>query len=267
VTSWFTRETRGFALGIRQTAVPIGGLVAALVLPVIADRSGVRAALLALAGFSLVAACLAAGWLIEGPLRGKQQDETEVLRHPVRDRRIWRLALGSAALVSTQTAITGFVVIFLESQRDLTATDAGLVLAAITVVGAVGRLVSGRRSDRRGGSRVAMIRAIATATAIAVAAAAVLEGANGWLLVPALVAGGGLSMCWNGLAVTAAVETAGPGRSGAALGVQQTLLGAAGVVTPLAFAPFVASTSWRAGFLVAAAFPLLAVVVLRPLRA
>jgi hypothetical protein len=38
-------------------------------------------------------------------------------------------------------------------------------------------------------------------------------------------------------------------------------------VTPLAFAPFVASTSWRAGFLVAAILPLVAVVVLRPLRA
>jgi sugar phosphate permease len=262
VTSWFTRDTRGFALGIRQTAVPIGGLVAAL-----GDSSGSRAALLVLAGFSLVAACLAAAWLVEGPVQEEEPGTVELLRHPVRDRRIWRLSLGSAALISTQVAVTGFVVIFLESQHDLSATEAGLVLAAINVVGAAGRLVSGVRSDRRGGSRVALIRAIAAATAIAVAAAAVLAGATVWLLVPALVAGGGLSMCWNGLAVTAAVETAGPRRSGAALGVQQTLLGVAVAVTPLVFAPFVASTSWRAGFLVAAAFPLLAVVVLRPLRA
>jgi sugar phosphate permease len=267
VTSWFTRDTRGFALGIRQTAVPIGGLVAALGLPPIADSSGSRAALLVLAGFSLVAACLAAAWLVEGPVQEEEPGTVELLRHPVRDRRIWRLSLGSAALISTQVAVTGFVVIFLESQHDLSATEAGLVLAAINVVGAAGRLVSGVRSDRRGGSRVALIRAIAAATAIAVAAAAVLAGATVWLLVPALVAGGGLSMCWNGLAVTAAVETAGPRRSGAALGVQQTLLGVAVAVTPLVFAPFVASTSWRAGFLVAAAFPLLAVVVLRPLRA
>ena len=34
-----------------------------------------------------------------------------------------------------------------------------------------------------------------------------------------------------------------------------------------AFAPLVESTSWRAGFLVAAALPVVAVVVLRPLRA
>jgi hypothetical protein len=79
------------------------------------------------------------------------------------------------------------------------------------------------------------------------------------------VLGGGLSMSWNALSVTATVETAGPSRSGAALGLQQTMLGAGIVVTPLVFAPFVAATSWRAGFALAAVFPLAALAVLRRL--
>ena len=141
------------------------------------------------------------------------------------------------------------------------------MLAAMNVVGAAGRLGSGVRSDRLGGGRVPLIRLIAAATAIAVATVAALTGATAWLLVAALVAGGGLSMCWNGLSVAATVETAGPARSGAALGLQQTLLGVAVALTPFVFAPFVASTSWRAGFFVAAACPLVAIVVLRPLRA
>jgi len=267
VTSWFRREQRGFALGIRQTSVPIGGLVATLAIPLILDQSGSRAALLMLAGFSLASGLLAAVWLVEGPVRQDEESTANVLHHPLRDRRIWRLSVGSALLISTQVAITGFVVIFLESQHDLSATQAGLVLAAINVVGATGRLLSGRQSDRRGGNRVAMIREIAIATTVTVAAAAVLAGATVWLLVPALIAGGGLSMCWNGLAVAATVETAGPRRSGAALGLQQTVLGVGVALTPLAFAPFVESTSWRAGFFAAAVFPLVAVVVLRPLRA
>jgi sugar phosphate permease len=267
VTSWFAREQRGFALGIRQTSVPLGGFAAALGLPLISDRWGLRVALLVLAVVSLIAAGLAAVWLVEGPVRGGEEDAAQALRHPLRDSRIWRLSVGSSALICTQVAITGFVVIFLESQRDFSATEAGLVLAAINVWGAAGRLVSGRRSDRRGGNRVGLIRAIAATTTLAVAAAAVLAGATAWLLVPALIVGGGLSMSWNGLAVTAAVETAGPRRSGAALGVQQALLSVAVAVTPFVFAPLVESTSWRAGFLVAAALPLLAVVVLRPLRA
>jgi sugar phosphate permease len=267
VTSWFPRGKRGFALGIRQTSVPIGGVAAALGIPLIADAGGSRAALLVLAVFSLIAACLAAAWLVEGPVRSDEEHQTDAFRHPVRDGRIWRLSLGSSSLIATQVAITGFVVIFLESQRDFTAAEAGLVLAAINVIGVAGRLVSGRQSDRSGGHRIALIRAIAVATALAVCAVAALVGATVWLLVPALVVGGGLSMSWNGLAVAAAVETAGPRRSGAALGVQQTLIGAAVAVTPLVFAPVVQSTSWRVGFLVAAACPLVAIVVLRPLRA
>jgi sugar phosphate permease len=267
VTSWFTRRTRGFALGIRQTSVPLGGFAAALGIPAISDQWGARAALLVLAGFSLVAAGLCAGWLVEGPVGAEEENPASLLRHPLRDRRIWRLSAGSSTLICTQVAVTGFVVVFLESQREFTPIEAGFVLAGINVVGAAGRIFSGRRSDRVGGGRVPLIRLIAVATTVAVAGAAALTGAAAWLLVPALVVGGGLSMCWNGLSVAAVVETAGSRRSGAALGLQQTLLGVAVALTPLAFAPFVESTSWRAGFFAAALFPLLAVVVLRPLRA
>ena len=134
----------------------------------------------------------------------------------------------------------------------------------INVLGAVGRLAGGRLSDRIG-SRVGLIRAMAVATAAVLGAGAVLAGGTAWLLVPALVVGGGLSMSWNALSVTATVESAGPRRSGAALGLQQTFLGVAVAATPLVFAPFVSATSWRAGLAVAAAVPLVAVAVLRPL--
>ena len=53
VTSWFRREERGLALGIRQTSVPIGGFAAALAVPPIADHWGARAALIVLAAYSL----------------------------------------------------------------------------------------------------------------------------------------------------------------------------------------------------------------------
>ena len=94
---------------------------------------------------------------------------------------------------------------------------------------------------------------------------AALVSESGVLLVPALVLGGGLAMSWNGLAVATAIELAAPRRTGAALGIQQTLLGVSSVATPVAFAPFVAATSWRAGFGLAALFPLLGLWVLRRL--
>jgi sugar phosphate permease len=264
VTSWFPRAERGFALGIRQTSVPIGGFAAALGVPAIADHWGSRGALLALAGFSLAAAATAAALFLEGPIRSDAEDAAELVRHPLRDRRIWRLSLGSSLLIFTQVSLTGFVVLYLESQRGFSHTGAGAVLAGMNVVGAAGRLLAGRLSDRVG-TRVGLIRRISLSTAVAVAGVAGLLSAGSWLVTAALVLGGGLSMSWNGLSVTATVEAAGPRRSGAALGLQQTMLGAAVAVTPLVFAPLVAATSWRAGFAAAAAFPLASVSVLRRL--
>jgi MFS family permease len=266
VTSWFPREQRGFALGIRQTSVPIGGFAAALGIPPIADHSGSRAALIALAGASFVAAILAVTFMIAGPIRSEVEDPAEALRHPLRDRRVWRLSFGSSLLLCTQVAVLGFVVLFLESVRGYSHAEAGAVLAAINVVGAAGRLAGGRLSDRLG-TRLGLIRWIVLGTALALGAAAALVSGSGVLLIPALVLGGGLSMSWNGLAVAAAVELAGPRRRGAALGVQQTLLAVSSIATPVVFAPFVAATSWRAGFVLAALFPLLGVWVLRRLEA
>jgi MFS family permease len=266
VTSWFPRSERGFALGIRQTSVPIGGFAAALALPAIAAEWGSRGALLTIAGLSFVAALVAAAFLVEGPVHTDvAEEEADALRHPLRDSRIWRLSTGSGLLVSTQVAVTGFVVLFLESQRGFGHGQAGAVLAGMNVLAAAGRLWGGWLSDRSG-RRVGLIRRIAVATAAVTALVAALVGASAWLLVPAFVVAGGLSMSWNGLSVTAAVETAGPRRSGAALGLQQTALGVAVVVAPLLFAPLVAATSWRAGFAVAAVLPLLALLALRPLE-
>jgi sugar phosphate permease len=264
VTSWFARSERGFALGVRQTAVPLGGFAAALALPAIDDAWGLRTAMLVIAGAVLVAAIVAATLMVEGPIR-TVDDETDALRHPVRDRRIWRIASGSSLLIVTQIVLTGFVVLFLESQRGFSHGAAGAVLAGMNVVAITGRLVAGRLSDRRD-SRIGLILRIAVATAVSVGISAALVGGPNWLLCVALVVGGGLSMSWNGLAVAATVETVGPGRSGAALGVQQTMLQAAAVLVPLSFAPFISATSWGAGFAVAALFPLAGAYVLQHAR-
>jgi MFS family permease len=263
VTSWFAKGERGFALGVRQTAVPLGGFAAAFALPAVVDHWGLRASLLSLGGVLLVAAVVAALLMVEGPIR-EVEDEADLLRQPLRDRRIWRISSASSLLIVTQMTVTGFVVLFLESQRGFSHLQAGAVLGGINVVGAAGRLGGGRLSDRLG-SRIGLIRRISAATALGVGAAALLVGGPDWLLVTALVLGGGLSMSWNGLAVAATVESVGPGRAGAALGLQQTMLQAAVVVAPLVFAPFVAATSWGAGFGVAALFPLAGAHVLQRL--
>jgi sugar phosphate permease len=262
VMGWFAPAERGFALGIRQTAVPLGGAAAALVLPPAAAAGGVRAGLLVLAG-----GCLAAGLAGLAGLREARIAADEPLgdvTHPLRDGRIWRLAVAGAFYVVAQTSVLAFTVLFLHEVRGLSTTAAGAVLALMLVLGAALRIASGWWSDRVR-SRVPPLRRLGVALAASLALTAALTEGGLVLLLPAFVVAGALSQSWNALSFTATAELAGRAKSGAALGLQQTALSVAGAATPVLFAAVVATISWPVGFGLAAILPLAGVTVLRKL--
>jgi sugar phosphate permease len=261
VMIWFPEAERGLALGVRQTAIPLGGLVAALVLPVVS----LRAAFLVLAALSLGGALFGAAAIRE---REASDDvlEPRGLGSTLRDARLWLLCAGSSFYLVAQLAITAFVVLFLHDVRGFSRGSAAAVLAGVQGLAAVLRIAGGRWSDVVG-SRLRPLRLVGVASSVTLALATALLSAPTVLLVPAFVLAGGFAMAWNGLSFTAAAELAGQARSGAALGMQQTALAAMGAIVPPAFAAVVAASSWRVGFAVAAAFPLAGVQLLRTLRA
>ena len=259
VMSWFAPSERGLALGIRQTAVPVGGAIAAGVLPALSSHVSLRAAFYALAG-----GCAFAALVGVALIRAEPGDDHGELARPLRDPRVWLLCVGSTFYVATQIALIGFVVLFLHDERGVSTGLAAAVLAAIQVLGGVARIVAGLASDRLA-LRIVPLRWIALLLAAAMTAAAVLVHAPLWILVPVLLAAGTFALSWNGLSYTAAAEAAGRARSGAAIGLQQTFLSVGSIVAPIAFAAVVHHTSWRLGFWLAAASPLLGYALLTPL--
>src|SRR5204863_2843714 len=89
VMSWFAPAERGLALGIRQTAVPLGGAIAAGVLPALSTHVSLRAAFDALAGGCAFAAVLSVV-LLRAETTGEAHGETA--SRPLRDRRVWVLS-------------------------------------------------------------------------------------------------------------------------------------------------------------------------------
>jgi MFS family permease len=265
VMYWFDRSRRGLALGIRQMAVPLGGLVAALSLPALADAGGLQAAFALLAGFCALGAAASALVLREAP-GGLAGEEIPSERHPLRDRRIWLLCGASALLITGQVAATGFTVLFLHERHGLSTAAAGGILAVALVLGALARVAAGHWSDRLG-TRTGPLRVLALGLAAALVAVALAVPGPTAVVAVVLVLAGGLGMSWNGLSFTAAAELSGHARAGAAVGMQQTVLNASAAVSPVVFAALVGASSWEAGFGLAALFPLAAVLALRRLRA
>ena len=159
-----------------------------------------------------------------------------------------------------------FTVLYLSEGRGFSTRDAALVYAAAQVLGGALRILLGHVSDRFGSRIVPLCRA-ALAVSGTLALVAVFAGSPNWVLVPVLAVAGGIGLSWNGLSFVAAAEIAGARASGAAIGLQQTLLGVAGIVAPIGFATLVAAGSWRIAFLVAALFPLAGWAVIHPLAA
>jgi sugar phosphate permease len=249
VMGWFEFEERGTAFGLRQAAVPLGGAIAAFTLPALVARTDA----------SLVAAAACAIWLRE-PVRGT----VPAGLGPLRDRRVYWLALGSGALVATQASVIGFTALFLHEARGLSEVGAGAVLAVIQVLGVVLRVLAGRWSDRLR-RRVVPLRWWAAGIAVTWAVTPLLLGLPVAVVVPVLVVAGAVSFGWNGLSFTAAAEFAEPGRSGTAIAIQQTALFGTAALVPPAFGWLVAATSWRVAFLVLALGPAVAWWILRPL--
>jgi MFS family permease len=132
----------------------------------------------------------------------------------------------------------------------------------INVAGVAARIGAGRWSDRLG-KRLAPLRLVGGALIAAMALVTVVVDAPLVVLVPALIVAGVVGIAWNGLSFTAAAETAGLARAGAALGLQQTMLALVGAAFPPAFAALVAATSWRTAFGLATLGPLFGVLALR----
>jgi sugar phosphate permease len=257
VFGWFPRDERGLALGIRQTAVPAGAAIASFTLPPLASGAGVHAPLYALAGVMLAAAVAAAIWMREGP---RVESSAPPAPDAARDPRIWRLSAASALMIIGQVGLTSLLVLYLYTERDWSAADAALALGFVQLGAAAARVSAGRWSDLRD-ERIEPFRRLATVAGVLLLAASL----GGPAAVPLLMAGGVAAMSWNGLSFTAAAEAAGPQRSGAAIGFQQTVLGVGGIAIPIAFAAVVDGTSWRIAFFGAAACAVLGALLLRPL--
>ncbi|OHV32442.1 MULTISPECIES: MFS transporter [Pseudofrankia] len=290
VLTWFPGARRGVAMGIRQCAVPAGSGLAAAGLPAVTDRFGVAAAF-----YALAACCLAAGIAVlafirepppalradaprpvaagfSGPAQpaahaepGLAGDRPASTRDVLRDRRLWRLSVAAGLLVVPQFTMVAFLVEVLHDGRGMSAQRAAVVLTVAQAAGALARILVGAWSDRVG-ARLRPLRVLAVAAAAGMVAAAVATAAAPvGLLAVVLVLAAAVTVCWNGLAFTAAGELAPPGRAATAMAAENTMNFVAAAATPPLVGLLVTGTGWSRAFLLVAIAPVAAAFALRPI--
>jgi sugar phosphate permease len=261
ILGWFGRRRRGLAMGIRQTAQPLGVGLAALLLPSLAGR-GIPAALVALAAACLGAALLVLA-VVRDPPRSAHRPATAVT--PYRSAVLPRIHAASALLVVPQFTVAAFGLTFLVDEHGWSPVDGGRLLAVAQVGGAGARLVAGWWSDRAG-SRTRPLRQAALAVAVVLAVLAGTAAVDSAWAIPALLVAAVVTVSPNGLAFTAVAEYAGAAWAGRALGLQNTAQNLTATLTPPVVAALVAGRGYPTAFVIAAVLPV-AAAGLVPVRA
>jgi MFS family permease len=266
VMRWFREGERGLAMSIRQTAVPLGGGLGALVLPWLASSAGFRPVYGALGLFCAASALLTWHWLHEPPdapvePRLKTRMKAVPAVSPLRDPMVWRVVLGVGILCTPQFAVLTFATVFLHDAGHV--GIAGITATMVTVqLGAmIMRVWSGRFTDRHG-NRSAYLRgstlvAVASFTALALAVALNHRLAGGWLM-PMVAFAGICVSAWHGVAYTELATLAGKERAGTALGMANTVVYFGLFLTPLLIPHLLAAGSWALVWFAAAVCALLA---------
>src|SRR5215211_4628665 len=163
IAAWFPRSQRGGAMGMRQTGVTIGGLMAALLLPPVAVRFGWEVALGLAAGVALFTVLCFAIFYREFPAdAGKSSaGEAAAPRVPVgsmvRDPSFLATTGYAFVLMGVQGSSASYLALSLHEVVHLSAVAAGAFLAIFQIGGITGRIGWGLVSDKIGRRRPVLL--------------------------------------------------------------------------------------------------------------
>ena len=209
---------------VKQTGVPLGGMLAGALVPTAMLLAGWRGALVVVAVANVACAVMAQ------PLRATLDAQREPgrplrfgnLAQPIRlvlsQRSLATLAACSFVFSTTQLALTSYLVIYLNQVLDYGLVTAGLALSVAQIGGVGGRILWGYVCDSWLGAN-RMLAALGFAMAASTLATAVLHGGMPTVLVFAILFVFGASATgWNGVYLAEVARRAPPGMAGIATG-------------------------------------------------
>jgi MFS family permease len=229
VSAWFRGDRLGLAMGIRQAGLPLGGAVAAAILPAVAAAWSWRAAFVAGATAALTSGLACA--LIYRPPPGETEAAGKraaltfaavaaLLRQP------WmrNAMVAGLALVSAQYGILTWLMLYLRDHSDIALTRGAFFLSLAQAAGALGRIGLAASSDRTPGLRFRLLGLSMIAVAGGVLLLMFVPPQTPEPALAVLAAWlGFFGLGWYGLWVAYLAETAPAGKVGLTLGAAMAL--------------------------------------------
>jgi ACS family hexuronate transporter-like MFS transporter len=240
VMAWFQRGERATAMGAKQTGVPTGGVVTAMLAPQLVLFLGWRGALAALGVINFLFGFLFS-ILWRDPPEGMAPAASEdvVPQESEAPLDIWRflpISCGTAVYLIGQMSLITYIPLYLKDAMGFSPYWASQALALTQAGAMVGRVGWGVASDRLfGGRRKIVLILIGVLSAVFITGLSFMtRGSSFYLLLPILFLSGVCLVGYQGVSYALIGELAGKARTGSALGMMITINAASATVgTPV----------------------------------
>lgn len=261
-----TARTAGLIMSIKQTGVPLGGVLAGALVPVMVQRFGWRAAALelAMAGAALVIVLLPSMRWLNGVAAARPAAfrPLDPVKHLLGMSGMPALLLATVPFNGMQLCLRSFFTIYLVTNERLSLVAAGVAFSVSQAAGMVGQAVWAATSDRllSVDAVMAIVGLLMTAAAACTAAMTPHWPLGAIVLVAAIYgisAAGYLPVLLGEVA-----RRSPPGRTGALTSGAQLFPLGGSIIGPLAFGAMAAILGMPAAFALAAASTLSGTVLL-----
>jgi len=262
------RERQNLVFALKQTGVPIGGVLAALILPQLAERIGWQWAIMA------SSALLGALALVMLPRRSQWDGDRDpsarasggllagayfALTNPT----LRSLSLMGGSFASFQFCLMSYVITMLVAELKWDLVSAGMVASVMQAGGALGRIGWSLIADRIGRGIEILMTIGVLASVLAVTTAFITPAWSAAAIVPLLAAFAFCLIGWNGVYMAEVARTAGPTNVGIATGGVLVFNFAGVVLGPSLFGLLAKLTgSYAATYGIFAVVPLIGVTAL-----
>ena len=238
VMAWFHRDERATAMGTKQTGVPAGGVVTAVLAPQLVLLMGWRGALAVLGVINFLFGFLFSFYWRDPPGDGAAVSE-DVRVQETQTLNIWSflpISCGTALYLVGQMTLITYIPLYLKDAMGFSAYWASQALALTQAGAMVGRVGWGVASDRLfGGRRKIVLILIGWLSAILIMALGFMRPQSPlYLLLPILFLAGVCLVGYQGVSYALIGELAGKAKTGSALGMMITINAACATLgTPL----------------------------------
>ncbi|MGG0726691.1 MFS transporter [Bacillus paramycoides] len=153
IIKWFSKENRGLAMGIRQAGIPIGGMLAGVLIPFLTIKYNVAYAINIIACICIIGGFLFFIFYKEPYVQEKVREECIKLSFGMQvkavmcKKELYPIYITGICMISLQMVLVGHFIKFLVMEQSITPILAGKVFSIVFFSGMIGRVVLATVSD------------------------------------------------------------------------------------------------------------------------